>query len=296
MLIGDLSQFDPANCEPGIYPSLSYEQFDSIDAVRPTYVQKWMEVCTDGTADGAAAVKWAIDHDESTDATDFGSAFHTRCLEFDLFDGLYAFRPQGIDRRTKVGKAKWAEFVEQAGDKTIINSSKATPDPRAAIEGMANNVRNHKYAGPLTQGGQAEATIVWVDKHSTPSKPVDILCKTRIDFIKGRVPIDLKSAINPSTKGVTKAASTGMWRIQAAMAWDGLKALNLTPERYVYVVVGKKEPWLVNVLDAQWEFLEAGRALYHYVLPLINTCRKTGNWPGYADFDINDLLLAPWDT
>ncbi len=289
MLQGDLSKFDAANPQPGIYPDLSYEQFDAIDAIRPTHVQGWMQTCP-------AEVLWKMENDTSTDATDFGKAFHTKLLEPHLFDDLFCFKPKDIDRRTKIGKAKWEEFSGSIGDRIILKSSKTMPNPHASLEGMAESLVSHGRASPYVTGGQPEITIVWIDKHSTPEKPVEILCKTRIDYLKGKVAIDLKSIADPNANSVMREASRRWWRIQAAMAWDGLKALGREIEHYLYIAVGKKEPWLVNVLQAQWNYLESGRSAYHYALPSIQKSKLTGVWPGHASFDLEEIDLAPWDS
>lgn len=275
--------FDPANCEPGIYPALTYEQFDAIDAVRPTYVQKWMQTCP-------AEVKWDMDHDTSTPATVFGQAFHTMMLEPELFNDKFAIW-SGTNRTTKAGKAEWAEFQDEVGDKAIIMPvKKSMPDPKATLDGMAAALMSHERAAPLVTDGQAEVTIVWLDKSTK------IPCKTRIDYIHGRTVIDLKSILDPNANSVMRAASNKWWRIQAAMAWDGLVAVKCLPEQYIYIAVGKHEPWLVNVLQAQWNYLESGRSAYHYSLPSIDKSKRTGLWPGHAHFDLEEVDLAPWDS
>ena len=48
-----------------------------------------------------------------------GTVTHALVLEPDLFDEQFIIAPK-IDKRTKVGKEKWAEFEEQAKGKTLV--------------------------------------------------------------------------------------------------------------------------------------------------------------------------------
>ena len=57
--------------------------------------------------------------EDPTPALLFGQVFHKLALEPDTFDLEFAVMPE-VDRRTKEGKQRWADFVEQAADKTVI--------------------------------------------------------------------------------------------------------------------------------------------------------------------------------
>lgn len=60
------------------------------------------------------------DHPEApTPALLFGQVFHKMALEPDTFHEEYAVVPD-VDRRTKEGKQRWGEFVEQSAGKSVI--------------------------------------------------------------------------------------------------------------------------------------------------------------------------------
>lgn len=51
-----------------------------------------------------------------------GTAVHTLTLEPEKFDEEFAIEPKNAPRNTTIGKAKWADFEENLGDKTPISS------------------------------------------------------------------------------------------------------------------------------------------------------------------------------
>ena len=57
---------------------------------------------------------------EQQDCFDFGTAYHTYVLEPDKFSQTIAVIPEGIDRRTKVGKAAWEAFQSESAGKVCI--------------------------------------------------------------------------------------------------------------------------------------------------------------------------------
>jgi hypothetical protein len=57
---------------------------------------------------------------EPTPAMAIGSAVHTHVLELDQWDARYVSAPDGIDRRTKAGKAEWEAFTTAATGRTVL--------------------------------------------------------------------------------------------------------------------------------------------------------------------------------
>ena len=82
-----------------------------------------------------------------------GSAAHCLTLEHKEWNNRYAVKPEGIDRRTKEGKEKWAEFEMQNLGKTIIDNDEANQ-----VTVMANAVHFHPLASQLLAQGKPELT------------------------------------------------------------------------------------------------------------------------------------------
>ena len=88
---------------------------------------------------------------ETTEAFRIGSAAHCAVLEPDQFWARYALRPDGIDRRTKDGKAAFATFEAANVGKTVI-----TQDEAGAVQEMTAAVQHHPLASQLLAVGQFE--------------------------------------------------------------------------------------------------------------------------------------------
>jgi hypothetical protein len=62
---------------------------------------------------------------EPTPAMAIGSAVHTHVLELDQWDARYVTAPEGIDRRTKAGKAEWEAFTTAATGRIVLPKADA---------------------------------------------------------------------------------------------------------------------------------------------------------------------------
>jgi hypothetical protein len=82
-----------------------------------------------------------------------GSAAHCSILEPLEMAHRYAIRPEGIDRRTKEGKERWAIFETESAGRVIIDTDEA-----AQIIKMTDAVRQHDLAAQLLAHGQPELT------------------------------------------------------------------------------------------------------------------------------------------
>jgi exodeoxyribonuclease VIII len=90
---------------------------------------------------------------EATEAFRIGSAAHCAVLEPDTFYARYAMRPEGIDRRTKDGKAAFAQFEAENAGKVVIGS-----DELGDVREMAAAVAHHPLASQLLAAGKPELT------------------------------------------------------------------------------------------------------------------------------------------
>lgn len=100
----------------------------------------------------------------------FGSAFHKAILEPDGFDSEFVIIPC-CDRRTKEGKAIYAQFQERSIDKDAITS-----DEWAQICAMREKVLQNPYAVALLKG-DIETSYYWTDEPPANCASVDlILC------------------------------------------------------------------------------------------------------------------------
>lgn len=142
-----------------------------------------------------------------TPAMQLGTAVHAQILELNRFDEIVAVAPEGIDRRTKVGKESWAAFESEAKGKVVISR-----DDAAIVSAMGRAVFSHPAAAMLLAfKGKAETSWFWTDEKT------GLECKCRPDWLldDGSVIVDLKTTEDASLGGFS-AASRSMPTISNA--------------------------------------------------------------------------------
>lgn len=233
--------------------------------------------------------KWCEDNpNEPTEDLILGSAFHKWVLENDTFDTEFAVMPK-VDRRTALGRAKFAEFVENCVGKEVI-----TEEQFETIKGMRDSIMANKYTQRLLKG-EHENSMYFVD--DLTQEP----CKVRPDCwfkIGDRVVIvDLKSCRNADTTEFMKDVAKYHYDLQAYMYSYGVsKVLNIPMENidFVFIAVEKKTPFLANILQADQYVLQRGEMLFRKYIGQYHECKESGEWYGYnGKFGLINNLTLP---
>ena len=217
-----------------------------------------------------------------------GILAHLALLEPSSFVERYTFAPEGIDRRTKVGKALWAEFVEVAGDRTVI-----TKDDWDTVCLMADKVNEIDLARKLLCG-EHERVFRWTDETTGEE------CKIRVDSIRmvGGVPVivDYKTTTDASFNAFARKAVNMGYDFQAGMYCEGYEKATGKRPRFVFIVQETKPPYAVNVLEADADFIQRGKDIFRELLGIYHRCKLTDNWYGYMgeDCSIGLLSLPAW--
>jgi len=225
---------------------------------------------------------------EPTAAMAIGSAVHTHVLELDQWDARYCVAPEGINRRTKEGKAEWEAFTTASTGRTVLSKEDAD-----LVMRMGHAVFKHPAAAMvLGLAGKAETTHMWTDAAS------GLQCKCRPDWLTddGNLIIDLKTTEDASPREF--ARSIAKWRYHAQSSWylDGVEAsTGKRPANFVFVCVEKKPPYAVAVYVADAEMIEAGDITARRDLDTLAVCKAADSWPGYSD-QIETISLPAWMT
>lgn len=224
---------------------------------------------------------------EPTPAMLVGSAVHTHVLELDQWDARYVTAPEGIDRRTKAGKAEWDAFTTAAGKRTVLSKVDAE-----LVMRMGHAVFAHPAAAMLLKQlpGKAETTWMWDDAAT------GLQCKCRPDWLTDdhSLIIDLKTTEDASPRGFQKSVATWRYFVQASFYLDGVQAATGTrPDQFIFICVEKKPPYAVAVYAADAEMIAAGAAAAARDLEVLATCKAANAWPGYSD-QIETISLPPW--
>ena len=221
--------------------------------------------------------------EESTAAMDFGSALHAALLEPVKYLESYVAKPE-LDRRTKEGKAM-AESIDAAlADKIKIN-----PALMADINAMVASAKRHPRVVEMLSVGEAEVSYLWKDETT------GILCKCRPDWLNDDAIWDLKSCLDASPSGFSRACAKYGYHISAALYVEGVRRLTGKKLPFRFVASEKDAPYAVAVYEASEAFLRSGRRLVRQALDRLQACRKTAEWPSYQpEGQIEMVELPRW--
>lgn len=200
--------------------------------------------------------------EEPRPSLEFGKAFHMALLEYDLFADTYRVAPD-VDRRTKDGKAKWADFLAELGGSRRAISA----DDWESIFTLTRAVREHPR---WTDVGNLSAEIAAIAPCATHG-----IRKCKPDLL-GSAIIDVKTTICAAPWEFNKAVTRFGYHISAAFYQDVIKEVTGESLPFVFIVVEKKPPFGVAFYTLSDEYLREGRLLYQAGLARIS---KWDNMP-----------------
>ncbi len=220
---------------------------------------------------------------DPTPALIFGSACHVGLLEPDNFDDLVAIVPQEINKRMKV---KYAEFLSEAGDKTII-----TTDEHEKIKEMAKALHAEDAIRALISNGIAERSGFWIEPMH------DFWCKLRMDLHveSAKIILDYKTTVDADYNRFTQSIAKYGYHVQALWYLNGMK--EITGDDYSYIVVAQEKtlPYDFMVYEMVPDTLNHAAMIIRPVLETYEECLKKNEWPGYSH-EIHGVILPEWAT
>jgi hypothetical protein len=222
--------------------------------------------------------------EEPTPALLVGNATHVKVLEPELFDSMYAMRPPGIDRRTKVGKAAWAEFQLEHAGKEVLTEAQLQ-----MVDAMAASVLAHPATRVLLREGKREQSVYWRDEQT------GVLCKARPDFLMedGTI-IDLKTCIDARLEAFQRAAFNLDYHLSADFYQHGVEqVLGVTGKPFVWLCVEKEAPHAVAAYLLESKQAMLGRNEWRRGLDIYTEAKANNAWPGYPT-DLAPLGLPAW--
>ena len=229
---------------------------------------------------------------ESSKSMNLGSLVHTLFLEPEQYDAEYAITPDGIDKRTKLGKAEFAGFEEANADKCIITSEQLL-----VAKSMVQALEAHPVTNVLDQySGIVEASIFYAD----PTTGVE--CRVRPDwclppcdaFPNGLI-IDLKTTDDARPAAFARTCANFGYDISAAMYVDGFQLHYGTYEApdFLFLVIERDAPFAVACYQASHDMLVNGRDKLNRSLSEFAKCQSVDIWHGYPAL-INPIDLPAW--
>lgn len=235
--------------------------------------------------------KWCLENENEEDRSEslvMGSAFHKLVLEPQEFGKEFVVMPK-IDKRTKIGRETYEEFLTTVGERDIL-----TEEQFAVVRDMAEEILCNDLASTLLNGF-CEHSMYGVDE-VTGEK-----IKTRPDcfqYIDDTLIItDLKSCRSAMTEDFIRDCVKYGYDLQAYMYTYNLSQvldIPMSKIEFIFIAVEKTPPYLINVLKVSDEMLARGELLYRKYIGMYHEAKTTNNWWGLnGKHNILDLLTLP---
>jgi len=202
-----------------------------------------------------------------------GSMFHQAILEPGR-ENLFIPEPEGLNKRTKEGKAALAEFTEQCEGRTIMKKS----DYDNTIAMIEQFKTTEAYARMFKGDVMPEVTIL--------GGPESDARKCRFDLLKkksgGYIAYDLKTTdeIPQSNKDWQRFFLKWKYHIQAAWYIDVAARAGIEIKMFHFAVVSKRAPYDHAVVRLSADFLQLGALDGEVAYQDFLVCRKNNIWPG----------------
>jgi hypothetical protein len=215
-----------------------------------------------------------------TPALKFGPAWHCALFEPGEYLARYTAMPEGLDRRTKEGKAAHAALIESGRE--VLDF-----DDFSAISEMIDVIRSDREWARLTDGcaWHAEKSFFYGDALSGVDLKIrpDAFCFPCEKYQSSAI-IDGKTCLDASQEGFGRDAFRLFYWMQAALYCDVLQATLNTASRPEFFLAAQEKayPYLVKIYRVTDEQIEFGREQYREMLPGVMECQKSGIWPGYG--------------
>jgi hypothetical protein len=268
--------------KPGLYHGISNDDYHGGPGVSSSQLK----------AVGESMADYLWPRRKESTAMALGTAAHMAILEPDEFEIRVIVSPK-VDKRTKVGKAEYAEFIERYGPG--IESGEIielTPDVLSQALQIRDAVYGHPIAAQLFTDGQPEVSAYWEDEET------GILCKCRPDWLRDDgMEVSLKTARRADRDGFMRDAHSYGYHTSTAFYRDGLDILGVDHQPTVHVVVETEDPRpervAVYVMDDH--FVDIGRDKYRSALRKIaaRDSQPESFWAGFP-LEIQTLEAPRW--
>lgn len=263
----------------GIFRGLTYEQYAAIPAINWSLLSPFKKSPAHALEDQRMG--------RTSEALEFGGAFHRAVLEPERFEREYILAPEYNLRRPSEREQKAKDVAALAGkgisyisveDRDLIRAMQASAYANGRIAAMLSDPKAMK-----------EVTVVWLDPET------GMYFKARIDLLTRwggySWVVDLKSTKDASSFSFRKDVANFQYHGQMAHYLSGLDTLYPLARKTGFVAVEKFAPHCAVFYELDPDAVAQGdMERRSYVKALIDA-RTENRWPGYPDGIIG---LPPW--
>ena len=219
-----------------------------------------------------------------TPAMRIGSAVHALVLEPEMFNREFGVLGFEIDRRTKEGKAAWADFQSSNFGKTLL-----TFDESKTALSMAHSVLNNSRIKPYIKECLKEVSLFWECPFT------GLKFRARPDGFCEDFKIELKTTKTASPFGFTRQISSLNYSLQVAHYAKGLEqVLNLKMGREFFIIVENEAPFVSEIYEVSENMLTLGHEQWLRAATELEAGVKNNHWPTYSRDDEIQMLQPPF--
>lgn len=205
-----------------------------------------------------------------------GRVQHTVFLEHHKFDEEFVIEPK-IDKRTKAGKADYADFLNTVGDRTPISQT-LYDNCMERRDVVKDYIPKDDHRVELT------ICFMW---NGHPFK-------SRIDWHDGVKPWDLKTCRDASPRGFRSAVNSYGYFMQGSLYVDACKSAGVPSDGFAFLAQEKAHPYPYGIYELSDEALEYGRSKNEQALSMILHARSNDdimpyNLSGKQTIQLEDL-------
>jgi PDDEXK-like domain of unknown function (DUF3799) len=208
-----------------------------------------------------------------------GSLVHHIVLEAIPATEKYAAIPEGIDRRTKEGKAAYEAFTASSAGKTILSTEEWTTC--------------EKVAGSMIRAREAIGVTFTATELMFSVDYCGTTLKSAIDAVGDDGYLyDLKTAEDASPKGFLQSARNYRYNLQAyfyRLAYE--VAFGVRPKGFRFIVAEKEPPYEFAIYELGPELMSYALSDFEAGLKSYKSCVALDEYPGYgADIKVIDIF------
>ena len=143
---------------------------------------------------------------------------------------------------------------------------------------VANAVSSNSIANGLIKDAQYEQSIYWIDEDT------GLLCKCRPDILHANCVADLKTTKSANSRMFQYSMRDYGYHIQAAMIYEGLKAVTGKEYKdFIFIAVEKEPPYATVCYQLDELALLQGVSDFKSSLQHLKECKAAYSWPSYEN-------------
>ena len=157
-----------------------------------------------------------------------------------------------------------------------------TAEDLADAECMRRAVMRVKALANLLGAGDAEASVFWKDKAT------GLRCRARPDWLHWHGPkratvLDIKTINDITFDSIQKAIASYGYHRQAAHYSNGLRAVGVEVEEFVFGFVSSSYPFIAAAYVLDGESAQQGADEVEELLGRFADCKARNEWPAFGD-------------